>query len=741
MLFREGKMPSIQYNRKHLLIPLVHNPDEFYTVSELTLLLGEKKNFKTVLYNWVVPDYLHERFETIRNGEQVQEPIIYQGATGLGTKSCYILKEAVPSFVKAHRTELEQMGISPDILYIVENDFERISKYSKNDYVRLWNLAMKFTRNSKSIQPIIDFIYQNLLTATYTTQNNAGQQETQKMFVTWVPTVGTPRFFLKREALSAFTKQFGSVLKEIGRQADKESEIVSLRYLSRQLSTQCSVSDTDLKQFIMEHCLDDTYIETDENGNKHVQKIFEVGKINELHIRKKGIQTFVQKHRSVLNELGLNCVSHIADGVQKIDKPKDMLTIQQLATRLGCAKNYDMFYNWLMEHLMNAAIEKVNANGEITTRRLFVPYLWNGEKRYYVTKKDLKQVVFRYKDEFLKMGVAPELLDELAGISKVRKKTKQMISFYYFYPMLSQQTRQHGETTQMILERFGNETYPEVDKNGQSYDAFIFERVQSKSAYRTVFRNEKAMRSFVSKHRDFLIERGFNRFVIMDFLGEKAIEPLTDDLMPLAQMGQVLHCADYDIIHCIREKYLDETYPATDETGQAVERDMFVWAGVRNKGVGCICIRKEAIPYLVERHQEELKVRPIIVDELCGRVQIVPKTPDLFSIPEICTLLGKKSAVSIRKFEKFINESCVDTLFIPDTDNKQEQQPLFTYARRPDNGQVVMCIRQEGLFSFLKQYASQLDITDLNLKKARQHLRHVLTHKEIKSIINNQHTL
>ncbi len=728
--------------RKNLLIPAVHNPDEFYTISELTQLLGEKKRFKRVVYNWLVPHHLFDRFETVQDGERIQEPIIYQGVSGLGIKSCYILKKAVPSFVQAHQSELEQMGISSDIIHIVGHDLTRIEKYSDEDYIRLWDLAIKFTRNSKSVQSIVDYIYQNLLTATYATSDETGNKTSQNMFVTWVPTQGTPRFFLKKEALSAFMEQFGSILKQTAQQIDKETDVVSLRYLGRQLCAEYVLLDSELKQFIEAKCLDDTYVETDEKGRKHVKKIFEIGKRRELHIQKKGIPTFVRKHQSELQSLGLNSVSHVADGVQKISKPKDMYTIQQLATRLGGSRKYDVFYNWFTQHLMNATVEKTHTNGEVSARRLFVPYLWNGEKRYYITKKDLKTAIYRYRSEFLEMGAVPEILDELAGMGKVRKKTPQMIPFYRFYQMLSSPMRYHTDTTKMIMERFAHETYTETDKQGVLFESPVFERVQAGPIYTTVFRNKKAMLSFVSKHRDFLEEQGINRFLIQDLLGEKAVEHMSDDLIPLSDLRKELYCADYNIVRCIKEKYLDETYPTTNESGESVEKSMFVWAGIRNKGVGCICIRKDALPYLAERHQEEFKLRPIVVDELCGRIHIMPKTPDLLSANDVCILLGKNHREARHTFGDVFNNICFDDMVVSDDKQASKQStPMFTYARRSDNGHVFICIRQEGLIAFLKKYASQLGITDIHLRKARHYLGSTTTQKSIVHKAQSQHTL
>lgn len=703
-------MRTNKYNRKYSRTFEIQNPDMYYSIPEVCRLLGEKNSFNQVFFNWIVNDYLFEHFEkTTSDGKQIRVPVFYRGGIGYSLKSFYILKEAVPSFVRTHRSELEEMGVSKDILYVIENDFTRIEKYT-NDYIRLWDVGLKFTQNRKSVQPIVDFIYQNLLTATYSVQDEHGKLKTEQMFVSWVPNNGTPRFFLKKQALNSFMKQFGSVLGRVAKKVDKETEFVPLRYLSRQLNTQYVLLDSDLRRFIEENCLTDTFVETDENGEEQIKKIFEVGKGNELRIRKKGIQSFVIHHRSELRALGLNNFSYIAEGVQKIQKPKNMYTIQQLATRLGFLKKYDTFYNWIREHLLNAVIERTNNKGEIVKRPLFVPYMWNGEKRYYVTQKDVKQIVFRYRNKLLELGALPEVLDELSSVGRFRKKTKDMISFNHFYPLLAVQTRNHQKTTQEILELFGDESYFETDENGNKVAIPVFERVKSGPVYVTVFKNEKAMHSFVSKHRDFLIERGVNSYIIKDLLGEKPIVWMSDSdkVIPLSEFETVFHFSKR-IAKTVRENYLDETYPSVDEVGNPIEKDMFVWVATRNKGTGSICIHKEALPYFAERHQSEFNIAPHVVDELFGRIKIVPKTADLITVWDLCHILGKTSDVSKKRFEAFIQQNCMNDTFLPIRKGTQaDKTPLFTYARQ-QSGHILICMKKAGLPFFLKRYKKNLE--------------------------------
>lgn len=736
-------MRTNKYNRKYPQISEIQNPNMFYTIPEVCRLLGEKNSFNQVFFNWIVDDYLFEHFEkTTSDGKQIQVPVFYRGRAGYGLKSFYILKEALPSFVRLHHSELEEMGVSKDILYVIENDFTRIEKYT-NDYMRLWDVGLKFTQNRKSVQPIVDFIYQNLLTATYSIQDEHGKLKTEKMFVSWVPNNGTPRFFLKKQALDSFMKQFGTVLGRVARKAEKDTEFVSLRYLSRQLNTQYILLDSDLKRFIEENCLDDTFVETNENGEEQIKKIFEVGKGNELYIRKSGIQSFVINHRSELRALGLNNFSYIAEGVQKIQKPKNMYTIQQVATRLGFSKKYDAFYNWIQEHLLNAVIERTNNKGETVKRQLFMPYMWNGEKRYYITKNDLKQVVFRYRNKFLELGALPEVLDELSGVGKVRKKTKEMISFNDFYPMLAEQSRKHQETTKEILEKFGDETYSETDDRGNTIVLPIFERVKSGPMYISVFTSEKAMHSFVSKHRDFLTDKGINLYIIKDLIGEKPIVPMSDKVIPITDLDKVLHFSDYQIIRHIRNNYLNETYFGRDETGKIVEKDMFVWATVRNKGIGCICIYKEALPYFAERHQKELNIQPIVVDELFGRVQVISKTADLITIKDLCKIFGKTSEASKKRFSDFIQSKCMQDTFLKCTKNHSCKQALFRYVRQP-SGHVCICMDSEGLLIFIKRYDQELKDLGVNcagFHKAYHYAKNMLQKVNSDYVLNCSKTI
>ena len=231
---------------------------------------------------------------------------------------------------------------------------------------------------------------------------------------------------------------------------------------------------------------------------------------------------------------------------------------------------------------------------------LFKEFYFKGEKNYYLPKPMLKFFLTNYQGVLESLGVRSEFILDRSGVQKIPYKTKDMVLFDDFYLSLTTDGRFHKELTQKIKTLFKDEVVEYKDEMGITRQEPVFVKARSGFGVATLFKNERTMKAFIAKHRDFLIKHKIKKEAIANCLGEKVLLHYSPEYIPLYDFSKVFHQSKKNISKIVREKYLDETYPCLDENGVLTEKPVF--QPMQHEGRGMIfyaCTKEALIPLIL----------------------------------------------------------------------------------------------------------------------------------------------
>lgn len=603
---------------KFIAQPLYFKPiywkDKYYSVAEFCDLLGHhglfvkkfyqaiKDDFYSATYTGFEDVYQFERVRGTKNNNGFVTPAVLEKKN----RPCFIAfydrgyidflisKEGALAFIESHQEKLADLGVSKTRIKAILHNIPFLSEKPQNT-INLWDFTKKFTKNSKNVMQLAEYISSHFFDTYYPKQMPNGLVEERPMFLYLRGKRRATNFFFDLEALDYFKKNYAPLIIKKAAEIEKQNEFISIRNFILSVFGQ-HYSDKDLTSFIKEKALHDTYVEVDEKGSLVSKEMFLFSQ-GVLSMRKGAIIPFVNKYKKELQDMGCCNMNHILNQTPRYkDLPKEALPLTKI----------------IKKHRLTQFLPQVQAlvkspkwvNTQITLQNkekapLFHPYYMKDTVEYFVYQKDEKAFFKKFYKAFLSLGVAKERLDAILGAKPLPKRTPDMVLIRQMLLQLGINQKHHKRMQDEILATFVNETYPVVGKKGNIKKENIFVKASTISSIGYVFKNKEAMQAFVKNHRDYFLQNKVNPLRIDDVSGVKPILPPSQDQMTLEAL---IICGSFaeKFKYYVHKRLLNETYLTTNSDGQVVEKNMF--SPVRSvSGHIVYAIDKKAIPTLEEK--------------------------------------------------------------------------------------------------------------------------------------------
>ena len=703
--------------------------ENLISFSQFAGLIGNQGVFVQKLTKFILKKAFMERFVT-DNGEILA---CFYGTGGrICAKNLFIDKRAIHYFVKKYEKELEQLGASSDALKTVIHHLPRVQ--AKTDGImNLWQIMAKISVNTKCVSDLCQYVKDNFLDETYPVMASNGCISMEKSFVFAKGKAGRSGIAIKKDAVPYFLKRYQSVLKKEADRLDLNMPVISIRGLMRELNMMEN-KDLDLKNFIINHCMNDTFQLKTKEGEIQTLPCFYYTEERYLCIDKRGLHTFVSRYQKELKELGFKNFAHVLADKQKLAGRKDFYSLKDLQDLLYCFTLKDKITNYLNEKGVQALTYQTTTREEVP---FFKEFYFKGQKSYYLPKNMLVAFLTQEKDLLESFGVRSEFILDRSGVQKIPLKNKDMIVFDDFYARLTTDSRFHKGLSEKLKTLFKDEVFEYQDEMGRLIQSPVFMKVRSGVGISTVFSNEQAMKSFVSKHRDFLIKHKIKKEAILNYLGEKAAINYTDEYVMLSDFPKIFHQSKKNMPRIIREKYLDETYTVLDENNVLVERPIFYPMQHEGKGMIFYGCKKEDLTRFARRHQEDLKISDLVLKELEGKITIPQKTDDYISIPDFFRGMSKSNRPAILQMNKFVVQNCMQDMYVTTNDaGALVTKPIFSYTRHKESGVTMLCIDVNGAPTLFKRRGPELkklgiypDVFIKKIKASKQTVKQAIMDK------------
>ncbi len=699
------------------------------SLSEFCAFIGKKGAFVSKLFKFILKEGVDERFVD-ENGEILS--VFYGTSVKITAKNLFIDKRAIQYFIKKYEKDLINFGVSAEMLKSVIYELPRVTAGSES-VVNLWEVMAKLSPNTKCVSELCKYVKDNYLDAKYPVTDSKGYIHMEPVFAFSKGKAGRSSIVMKKDAYSSFMKRYKELIKKEAARLDSASTIISLRGVLRELNM-TENKDLLLKDFIINNCLDETFTFKNEEGKVETLPCFSYTDERYLSIDKRGLRSFVSRHEAELRKIGFKNFAHVLADKPKLIGRGQLYSLKDVQILLNSPKLLKKITQFLEEKGVDSLKIKLSDEKEYP---VFKEFYFKGQKGYYMPKSYLDTFLMQHQDLLESFGTRREFILDRSGIQKIPYKDSQMIVFDDFYQYLTTDGRFHKELSNKIKTLFKDETYECKDEMGLTQKAPVFQTVRSGVGVVTVFKNEQALKSFISNHRYFLIKNGIKKDALEKLLGEKEVINYTDDFVPLYDFPKVFHQSKTNIIKTTREKYLNETYPTYDENGVLLQKPMFVAMQHDGKGMIFYGIKKDMLVHFAKKHQEELKISDLVIKDLTGEIKISTKMPEHLTIADLFKGMGKDSRNTIVKMEDFVVQKCMNDMFV--TKNEADTlitKPIFSYRRQKESGSVKVCIDVNGFSTFFKKYRNEMAQMGINLtvfaqrvKESKLSMRHFILNR------------
>lgn len=507
-----------------------------------------------------------------------------------GEEAFLISKGGVLAFLDAHQNDLCDLGVSKSILLVLLNNMPIYDKAPTRG-ICLWDFVKKFTKNSKNVKVLSDFVVDNFFNTYFEQKEADGTVSEEAMFFYVKGKRRATTFYFNAEALPFFKAKYRSLIHKKEAEIEAQNEFVSLRYFLLETSAS-AVSNKTIKDFILKNALHDTFQEKDQHGHLVEQKMFLYNK-GALSIRKKAILPFVQKYHKNLKQLGVLGLDHILQQEKKrANMPDGTVTVSQLLVRSQLGHYLIPFQNLLHSKKAKAMLVDEQTGQK---RPLIYPYYVKNKMRYYIFEKDVQTFFKQFYDAFVSVGVSKYKLDELLGGNAVPKRSSKMIAMRSVFYKLGFKSSLFVPLRKEIEATFLNDTYEYVGKDQKVEVRPVFVKTKTLNSVDYVFENQTAMQAFVEKRRDFFLKKGVSLMRLKDVTGEEPIIKLNENLVALSALAQLFNLKNYHFNTYVNKNYLQTTYLNVNEQGEAVQEKMFIPVRLPSGHIG-YAIQKKAIP-------------------------------------------------------------------------------------------------------------------------------------------------
>lgn len=583
---------------------------EYYSLEEFCLLLGvQKPLFQKKFHQAIFDEFYKASYTGFEDVYQFERLRGSPNANGFLTPtvltkhkhSCFlpyyekgdinflVSKEGALAFIDAYQEELVHLGVSRTHLKSILHNIPFQTKEPKN-VLTLWDFTKKFTKNSKNVLKLADYISNTLFDAYFQKQMPDGTITYEPMFLYWRGKRRSTNFFFNLEALDYFKKHYADVLAKKEAEIEAQNEFVSIRQFLWQISGRHSL-DKKVSDFIKNNLLHITYTEVDEFDNTTIKPVFELDH-NNLSMRKKAIYPFAKAYQKELESLGVINVKHVLNNSIRLkDLPKEAVTVSKLLQQ-------NQLFKFIPQIL--PFVEKAYQKQKPSSKEpLIKTYHFKNKVEYFVLKKDASRFFKTIYKDLLSLGVNKDRLDNLTGKNPLPQRNKSMVLMKDMFYALGIQPKYFKRLREEIETHFIQETYLHEDETGQKTPQPIFIKANSQHSVTYVIQNKQAMQAFLKSHGDFFLKNKVHPLRLNDASGVQPILPATNDQLTIEALAQFLMLSQRfrDYAH---KNLLDATYEVVDETGQKVQKKMF--SPVRSKtGHIVYAIDKKAIPQLEER--------------------------------------------------------------------------------------------------------------------------------------------
>lgn len=598
---------------------------------------------------------------------------------------------------------------------------EKVSTIRKT-YRKLWSLAHKFANhNSKITTEMERFIKENYLDETFTLTKANGETKELSMFVTGKPRKGGQAIFFDPRAMDEFTARHKNELEQKAEELEERCEFISLRNLSRNLKLYSS-DDEKLFQLIEKKAFDDTFITTDDNGNKVELPIFEYqeNKMNKayLSIRKDGIPTFIQNHREALREIGVPVDNYTKETLSRPEQ--DMLTPRELAELLSIKnlgpESLAQFYA-MIETNFSKINTKEHPSGKI--RPLF-QRRWYRKEIFCLLKDDLNSFVFKAHKQLKKLGVPSHVLNHYLFKEELHDKTDEMItiSSYLRDYLHSNGLNQLG---QEIKTNHLSDRYISQDKNGVLTEKPVFLKVRNTHAglNNYVFASREALFAFTKKNKRLLLTNGVTLYRYNNLLREEKIHPIPQgEAISLSQLvdNRIISTEKANLVF----NYINETFNVFTKNAQVEKRPFGYLKRDEKTGFLKTYLLKDGLIEFLTKHQNDLQIQQNTLDALNFNMPICKKEPHMLSITDLLRFLGRNER-EVSNLKELIKENAIYDTY---TTNNGDEKNIFTYAYTR-NGQTTLFIDVMAIPTFLTRHAQQLKQINITSKHIYSGIRKI----------------
>lgn len=675
--------------------------DHLISFNEFASIIGTQGAFVKKLVEFVVKNTVDERFVNDK-GEILF--CFYGTNKNLKPKNLFIDKRAILYFVKKYEKDLLDLGASSDALKAVIHKLPRVSAHS-DEILNLWQEMAKLSKNTKCVSGLCQYLKDHFLDETYPVMSSSGYIHMKPMFVFSRGKAGRACIALKKEALPHLLKNHKEELQKEAERLNESTNLMSLRALLRELNMMENI-DIELKEFILNNCLEDTFEVKNEEGVVQTLPCFTCTSDRYLCIDKRALYTFVSRHQEDLKKIGFKNFNHILNEKQKLSGRNKFYSLKEIQEMLCSVTLQEKLASYMDEKGVKAFTYLDENKKEVP---LFKEFYFKGEKNYYLPKNLLNSFLTNYQGFLESLGVRSEFILDRSGVQKIPYKTREMVLFDDFYLSLTTDARFHKELSQKIKTLFKDEVVEYKDEMGIIRQEPVFVKARSGFGVATLFKNERTMKAFIAKHRDFLIKHKIKKEAIANCLGEKVLVHYSPEYIPLYDFSKVFHQSKKNISKIVREKYLDETYPCLDENGVLTEKPVFQPMQHEGRGMIFYACTKEALIHFARKHQEELKISEIVLQDLEGKIKIRPKTTDYISIPDLFRGMSKSNRNAIDRMNEFVTQHCMNDMFVEENEvGTLVSKPVFSYTRNHESGSLLLCINVNGIETFFKHRAPEL---------------------------------
>ncbi len=595
---------------------------EYYSIDEFSSLLGfQQALFKKKLYQAILDDFYkatYTGFEDVYQFERVRGTLNANGflTPNVLTKqnrSCFlpfydggdigflVAKEGVLAFIDAYQEKLIDLGVSKTRIKAILHNIP-FQKTEPKNVMTMWDFAKKFTKNSKNVKQLADYISNTFFDTYYPKKMPDGQVQNEPMFLYWRGKRRATNFFFNLDALDYFKKQFAPLLAKKEAEIEEGNEFISIRHYLLKVSGKY-VADKKLVDFIKAHALDATFVDMDEKGNAVQKPVFEM-KHNIISMRKNAVFSFTKQYQNELEALGFFNMQHILNQSLRLSElPSDALVISKLIKESKLIK-----FAPEIEELVAKAYLKQQNTASTKKEPFLKAYYRKNKEEYYINVQDKELFFKKFYTPLLKLGVDKDRLDSFAGKRELPKRNKSMVLIRDLFYMLGIHPKQFKRMKEEILNQFVHDTFEFVDENGKKTHQNVFIKANSQHSVSYVIQNKQAMQSFLKARGDYFLKNKVNPLRLNDASGVQPIPLANEDQMTVEALALFLSLPNR-FKYYVSKNLLAETYLSSTKEGTTVEKKMF--SRVRSKkGHIVYAIDKAAINTL----QEKIKVYKINSD-------------------------------------------------------------------------------------------------------------------------------